>query len=391
MKEAPWSLLTCIVNSALSERVGEVLEDLGICSAYIQRGKQLCLEEKAGRLGLAPRLCLVEDRAEMYRFAVPHTYEAEVAGVLAESADLYLPGRGSIYAETLLQPDHQAAEFENSRLSQLPRTESSPREPWSVICCVIQRGLASELAKTLLEMGLCVPVVSFASGVGLRDRLGLLRITIPVEKEVLYILVPEREAQLAEGIVRHKGRLNLPGMGFIYRQSVLAYAINRQISRGRKAHMASMDQVIAALDEMRGSSDWRRMNSSAGPIHKTSLLPKRMQPDQQVHLSILAEEERAVALARMAMDNGAGGATLLRLLSAKRSCAIRQPGTADPGRSINPGTSGGHDWGSCELVFNYSHLPAIQAALEQGPDGRGLADGQYWLTAVEPANSSSAS
>ena len=161
---------------------------------------------------------------------------------------------------------------------------------------------------TVLEMGLCVPIVSFGEGMGLRNKLGLLRITIPVDKEILYFVVPERDTALVEGVAVHKARLDKPGQGFIYRYQVRAYAVNLRVRAGKRSHAASMEQVISVLDELRGSSDWRRLE----PVKAKAMKGKAaVNGSNLACLSILAEEGSVGGFVRAAMDAGAGGATPL--------------------------------------------------------------------------------
>lgn len=349
MNSARYSLLSCVVNTSLSQRVNDCLESLALPAIHIQRGKQLCLEEKAWFPGLPARVRLAEDRADIYRFLLPSAYEASVAAYLAESADLLLPGRGSLYAEDVGYNGWQAPCFDDDRLSALGGSKAGSQETWSLVCCIVQRGRAGELAETILDMGLCVPVISFGEGMGLRSRLGLLRITIPVDKEILYLLVPQREAELVEGVLFHKARLSIPGMGFIYRSTIRVHALNVQISRGRRSHMASMDQIISALDELRGSSEWRRFSGTGRPAMRHKPGGVQAAPvSPWVCLSIVAEEGQAATYAKVAMDKGAGGATLFPLQYADYSPA---------GKDGRPAR--GHAWETCDLVFKRELLPGI--------------------------------
>jgi hypothetical protein len=52
----------------------------------------------------------------------------------------------------------------------------------SGIGCILPRGLGDPIARIALELGTCVPAITFGIGTGLRDRLGLLRIAIPAER-----------------------------------------------------------------------------------------------------------------------------------------------------------------------------------------------------------------
>ncbi len=353
MSREPLSRITCVVEAGLGSSVRETLRELRMPDVFVQRAKQARLEERSGPFGLGSGIRVSESRSELFRFAVPRDRERAVAIHLAERADLFLPGRGSIFAEDLRVHDGCAdscadGEFDDALLGALPDRTETVVEPHRVICCIVQRGLADALARTVLEMGLGVPVVSFGEGMGLRDKLGLLRVTIPVDKEILYLVVPERDADLAEGVLATKARLDRPGMGFIYRYAARPYALNLQVSRGRRTHAASMDQIIAAIDQVRGSSEWRR-RSSVHAARRGVRARSESEPGRLVCLSIVAEEGRVGDCVASAMRHGAGGATLVGLER------ISREGT--------PGARPSSAWETCDLVFDATLVDPIMAAL----------------------------
>ncbi len=53
------------------------------------------------------------------------------------------------------------------------------------ITCIVQRGEGDRIAKISLNTGASVPITTHGTGSGVRDKLGLLRITIPPEKELI--------------------------------------------------------------------------------------------------------------------------------------------------------------------------------------------------------------
>jgi len=89
-----------------------------------------------------------------------------------------------------------------------------------VITCIVQRGRADEVTKAASAAGASGATIYFARGTGIREKLGLLGIAIQAEKEVISICVPEGNARpIFEAMVK-AGKLNTPGMGFIYQTKV---------------------------------------------------------------------------------------------------------------------------------------------------------------------------
>jgi hypothetical protein len=363
------SKITCIVDSRLSTAIDEALSDMAVPEAFIQRGKQLSFVERSRLLGFGSRVSLAESRSELYRFYVPTGSEAIAARRVAEAADLYLPGRGTLFAEDAALIGAAVPAFDPLRLDPSPGGTGSAKasERYTALCCIVQRGMGEPLARTILEMGLCVPVVSFGDGMGLRNKLGLLRVTIPVDKEILYLVVPERDGDLLEGLAVHKARLDSPGRGFIYRFNVRAYAVNIRVRSGMRSHAASMEQVISALDDLRGSSEWRRLSSSKGMASRGGDHGKGEK--SLVCVSLTAEQGSVGNFVRAAMDVGAGGATLVSL--ARRSYSGAE--------ATGLGVSNARE--SCDLIVAPDLVEPILGAVEAlglfRPEVHGTAELSY--------------
>jgi len=161
-----------------------------------------------------------------------------------------------------------------------------------------------------LEMGICVPSVTYGVGAGLRDKLGLIRITIPAEKEIVNIITTHHDAQGALVRLIEAGKLDQPGKGFIFTYPVARGLLNTRLYVGRHLSAASLGQIVAALDELKGSTGWRRKFTGTSD-HAHSKKRKYMR--DLIDVTVLCQEGRAADLAKSAMDAGASGATVSRL------------------------------------------------------------------------------
>lgn len=85
-----------------------------------------------------------------------------------------------------------------------------------LITCVVQRGKADDAVTAAIKAGAPAATVYFARGTGIRERLGLLKIAISPEKEVIEIVVPAEVADRVFDALVEAGKLKTPGMGFIY-------------------------------------------------------------------------------------------------------------------------------------------------------------------------------
>ncbi|MDR2478662.1 MAG: hypothetical protein LBD48_05040 [Treponema sp.] len=299
--------ITCVADVNITGQLDRTLADLALPEVFVQRAKQIALDDKPGFLGLRRVARLDESRALVYRFYIPAVYAQGAMRRIAEAADLRMGGRGCILAQYIDLFRGAPLAFDREKLQRLcGKVDKVPPEDYALICCTVPRGLGDTLASAVLELGVCVPVVFFGTGVGLRDRLGLLRITIPVEKEIIWFLVPRADAELVEKTLIPRARLDVPGHGFLYKTLVHAPVINLQVRMSKRVHAASMEQVIAALDEVSGSSDWRRLGTRRGEAAGDG----EDGDDGFKGLFFIGEEEEVEEFRRTAMENGAHGATL---------------------------------------------------------------------------------
>ncbi len=89
------------------------------------------------------------------------------------------------------------------------------------ITCIVERGKADAVVKAAMAAGAPAATISFARGTGIRERLGLLKIAISPEKEVIYIVAPHATADGIFDAMAKAGEIELPGKGFIYMVPVL--------------------------------------------------------------------------------------------------------------------------------------------------------------------------
>jgi len=299
------SSIICIADMNIIPALDQVLTELALPEVFVQRAKQIFLQDKRGFLGLRPVTKLDESRALIYRMYVPAMYEESIMRRIIEATDLGLGGRGSIFSHYINLSRGTPPSFDMEKLSKLcARSDKIIHEEHALITCTVSRGSGDALARTVLELGIGVPVVFYGTGAGLRDRLGLMRITIPIEKEIIWFVVPRSDAELVEKNLIPRAKLDVPGNGFLYQCYVHAPVVNLRIRHGERVHAATMEQVIAALDEVRGSSEWRRFGS-----HKHEHKGGEKKSVNTRGLFFIGEEEEIELFRKDAIENGARGAT----------------------------------------------------------------------------------
>jgi hypothetical protein len=348
--QTDFSTIICIANVNITELLDRAFADLALPEVFVLHAKQMSLADKRRPFGLQPTTKLEESRALLYRFYVPARFEQGLMRRIAEVTDLRMGGRGSVFAMRGAIRRGTPLVFDEKKLEALCGAgEKPPQEDYALLCCTVPRGLGEFLSAAVLELGVCVPLIFFGEGMGLRDKLGLLRITIPVEKEIIWFLVPRPDAELVEKTLIPRARIDVPGHGFLYKIFVHAPAVNLRVRQGKRKHAATMEQVIAAIDEVQGSSNWRRLGTKA----QGSPEDGKSKIDGKRGLFFIGEEEEVDIFRKTAMENGARGATLNHLEMRSYSALSQEQ------------TMGSHSRELCDIIIPSNLEEGILESIEE--------------------------
>lgn len=166
-----------------------------------------------------------------------------------------------------------------------------------------------------------VPTITFGEGTGIRDKLGLLRITIPKEKEVVSVVVGKYDAEYFLETMIVAGKLDLPGKGFVSLSPVSRGLINAKSISGASGHAASLEQIIAVIDKMEGGMAWRQdAENNTIKTNRTYL------SGMDVYLS--TDNGKSLEIAQKAMEAGVSGATI------SQTALVAQKDGLSPAREI---------------------------------------------------------
>lgn len=336
--------ITCSIYRSLADRLLTTLGRSGITRADVVSARAVVLRETTRLFGAIPTTVLEEDPAEYYRFYVTPESEEGIMGVIIEALELHQPGRGSIYScpVTLCTDGLELIHRVEGATCNYPLHEGL-----SHITCIVQRGQGNAIVQAALDLGFSVPHVSFGEGTGLRDKLGLLRVTIPASKDIVTFVVSRNEAREAFDLLVDTGRLDLPGKGFIYMYDLARGRVNTRFFRGKQRYAASMEQIIATIDELKGGVDWRQKEFSV-----VSARAARRYLENLVFYNISCNEGRAADLVAAAMAAGAAGATISRFRSMPIGKGSENADTISPARE------------SADLIIGPNQTETITSALE---------------------------
>jgi hypothetical protein len=321
--------ITCEIFRSIAPQAQAALVAMRADYAQVQARRMVVLGERMPLPFLPPTTRLEEDPAEVYEIYLPVERARDALLMWARELQLFTAGRGAIYAEQVEILSPQSLDPCNTNVTGAEAGEQPGERlfPLALINCVVQRGYGNDIARCALESGANVPSINFGVGTGIRDRLGLLRIAIPADKEIVSVLVDAQDQDATLDALVDAGRLDQAGRGFIGAYATLLGVANPKSFRGRQRHGATMDQIIAAIDELKSGADWRRKSVE----HRSAPRTSRRWLKQLLNVTLNCNEGSADSLAAAAMSAGAGGATISKT---KLFSPIGRDVAASPAREV---------------------------------------------------------
>lgn len=86
----------------------------------------------------------------------------------------------------------------------------------ALITCVVESGQADRIVEAAQNVGAQGATVSYGRGTGIRERMGLLGVTIDEQKEVIRIIVSEEQTDRVFEAMYLAGELDTPGRGIMF-------------------------------------------------------------------------------------------------------------------------------------------------------------------------------
>lgn len=307
------SRITCIINNLLSEKVSDFLRLLGV-TAYVENGRVVRESIRPRPFGLPGDIIKLESSGvDIFRFTVPRETSKDVIESIIKIAEMDVPGRGTVFSQDLMEFSKEPPEVDLDFLRKsVPIGEEIPLlKKLSYVNCVLSTpGSGEYLARLALDLGICVPLITFGTGNDIRDQLGLIRITISAEKEIVHLIMPEEDSQSIIKLLIEQAHLDRPGRGFIYQTPVSMGLIDTRLKIGMQKHAASLEQIIAAIDTLKSGTSWRRRldTEQSEKIGSQSMLPQ-----DNCEVAIISDEDRIDLLREACLKVGAMGATTARV------------------------------------------------------------------------------
>ncbi|MEP0366241.1 MAG: hypothetical protein ABJN36_02665 [Cyclobacteriaceae bacterium] len=299
------SHITCIINQDFSKKALSHLCSLGL-EAYLETGRTLREFVKPRGLGVTNGAKLRSNQSSIIRLNVPKTLAEKVIESIVAEVELYLPGRGSIFCQDIIEYSCQEPSFGAVRQHKFAKKADHTHflTDLSYVTCVLSGHESGErLAKAALDLGVCVPLITYGAGNDIRDQLGLIRITISPDKELVHLLIPRQDSESIIKLLVEESQLNRPGRGYMYQTPVSIGLLDTRLKIGKQSHAASIDQIIAAIDTLKQSTDWRkRLDAEIDHNPNRAFLPDNCK------ISIVSREDAVEELRKAWVNAGAIGA-----------------------------------------------------------------------------------
>ena len=85
-----------------------------------------------------------------------------------------------------------------------------------LITCVVESGLADKIVDAATNVGAQGATINYARGTGIRDRMGLLGVTIDEQKEIIRIIVSKEQSNRIFEAMYLAGNLDTPWKGIMW-------------------------------------------------------------------------------------------------------------------------------------------------------------------------------
>lgn len=167
----------------------------------------------------------INPEQDVVQLLTPSKNTEAVMNRIIENGALYQSGAGAVYAVKckstgFLDNSKPPEKFE--KIADHFHVQSD----LTGIFCIVQKGQADSIAKEAMKAGSPGPIVMYGQGKGIRDRMGLIRMAISPEKEIIYSVVDNTDADHVFETMITAGDLHLPGTGFIYMMPLESGLVN---------------------------------------------------------------------------------------------------------------------------------------------------------------------
>ncbi len=299
-----YSLITAFVYKEHSNIVVKKAMEAGASIGSLTQARGTI---KRTKIGFFPRPNISPSR-DILQFIVNNESVEKVFKTIVSTAQLEYSGAGAAFIADIdnlwFIGDAIVEKQTNSNFSKDINTELTSE--LELISCISQRGKADDIVEAAISQGSSGPVVTYGYGRGVRDKLGLLRIAINPEKEIVFVVVTKYELDSIFEAMITAGKLDRPAMGFIYHIPIKQGLINITSFESGQYWAATREQMIKAIDELKGNQLWRQASTSTNAFH----IRNRSFLENLVNIRAIVRRGLGDQYILSVMEAGASGATV---------------------------------------------------------------------------------
>lgn len=339
--------ITIVARKEITSTVLEDLGSIGLEYGNSIAGRRDLLQERKGLSKMfGTGKSILYDPITTITFLVSSGIEEAIINFIINKGGLNIPGKGSVFSKevTLIKAHEQCQE---NKIQNIETTMRRLFSDLTGICCIAHKGDGDLLGKVGLETGGGIPAITLGIGTGLRDKIGLWRVTIPAEKEIVNLVTTSHNVESVMEMMIDIGALDQPGKGFIYLYPIKMGLVDVKAYVGLSRQAASIEQIVSVIDEIKGGTRWRRREFSK----YRSAGKKRKHLNDLVNFTLICNEGRAPDLIKAAMAAGAGGATISKLNY--RRTEKSESNKISPAREIS------------EMIISENQIERVAKALEE--------------------------
>lgn len=256
----------------------------------------------------------ISPEQEILHFIVPDQEADRLMEQIVLVGKLQLYGAGSIFAtpcDELVCADDYPLWTPGKYRFESTSFDIKFKRDLTALIHTTDRGTAEPIARAAIKAGAQGATITYVRGYGLRDRLGLLRITKKHEKELITVVVDEFDLEAVFQAMAQAGRVEQPGRGFIYHLPISKGLTNLASVFQAKKHSVSIQQMVRAIDSLHGGTQWRanQLLVHDPRAREFSADSRGVSKDLKV-LNVVSQRKDSETLLKRFLDQGVSGASV---------------------------------------------------------------------------------
>lgn len=366
-----YSLVTAILPRQSTAKVLEEVLSSGAAHALSMNARGAVVQDRWYQTFLPA----ISPEQEMLYFIVPNVEVDHLMEQIVMVGKLRLFGAGSIFAtpcDTLTcADDYHLWEAGNYQFESVS-FDIHFKTDLIALVHITDRDGAEPIARAAIKAGAQGATITYIRGFGLRDRLGLLRITKKHDKELITVVVDKYDVDATFQAMAQTGNVDQPGRGLVYQLPISKGLTNLASVFQTKKHSASIQQMVRAIDELQGSTDWRANQLLVHDPKADEFESKTrgLSKDLKV-LNIVSHRKDTEVLLKLLLEYGVSGASVSNWRLAECDGEL-----TDGGQRIN------REFGCLSLIMDPERVSGVQAFLEAKIQEHGMKETCFFTHSV---------